>query len=107
MLLIYLDKRIQHVLQNYRLLGFKQYLKSIAYERYDVLKLEKNLNAEVKFTFENQLEIQNIEEKHLHIFGELFEQNDTDASDLIMEFKEYLKNGCSGFLARQEDEVIG
>ncbi len=89
------------------LIGFGGFLKRIIHSYYEEVMLCRDLN-EVKGAFEeSDIKIFSIERKHIAQLGALRKQAGLGGSNPSEHPEEYINNGCKGFGAESNGEVVG
>ena len=101
-----LSKKILEIFSAIRKYGIKEIFKNMFYkERVEVVSMIY-LNEQKNFSFENKLKIRSIEKKDSKTLVEFTKKYHHHAGASIR-IANYIRNGYSGFLALQDNEIIG
>lgn len=104
----YLIRKINWIKKVYKRYGFITLFKKTIYQRHvDIIISEKILSEIPLFKIKNRLEIVPIQKRHLDILNDFCMPYDLYERDPKIEFNEYFKNGCEGFLAKLNGNIIG
>jgi RimJ/RimL family protein N-acetyltransferase len=89
------------------IIGITGLLKRLVYSRHEEIMQEIDLQKELRFTAKHRLTMHDIEEQHIPRLASLRKQAGIGGEDPAADLHEYLNNGCHGFMAELEEEIIG
>jgi GNAT superfamily N-acetyltransferase len=98
-------KKIYQIKAIYHREGFREFITKVIYQQLpDLIILKRDLNDKINLV-SDRMTIQCIEAHHFEDLAKL--HSDIHSKSFMIEFEEYQKNNCFGYMARIQGSIIG